>query len=294
MISHRGEPSSHHLINLTLQDSPPPTTPEILDCTRFRDLLDHRSKGTKKRTFMKDCDNVLVRPAKAKDFGSDQWFSACYLAALQLIADESIARSLVLAICYEAHRLAKVKTVEEDTIPVVNELYDDDEELYIITSRGPALIEATERQLRDVGFPFPTESEPERNLPYAGTDGRRPVYRNRVIYCDGVPKGICTELFFGIEGLRIRRIIAIDDTRKHLVDIGNTVTAAGGEFVGLHYTRLLPRAKQFDMLLSTQTLLTQHHHFSLYAQSAVRRLAGPLGIEQHKPKLTIRSNSAPF
>lgn len=179
-----------------------------------------------------DLDNTLIMPDHASGLGSDQWFLTTLNQYIQSGMSALEAKQKLLKIRNVIFDRISFKTVEEHTRIVLKTLRHHEIPCFLLTSRGTSVISATERHLADLSLSFEnTMCKDEFEILRHGPETVK--YKDGVIYCSGVDKGLVLKTFLNIVEVTARRIILVDDNYDNLHAAARCL--ADVEFTGLRY-----------------------------------------------------------
>ncbi len=142
--------------------------------------------------------------------------------------------------------------VELITIHMIQELQKAGVIVMGLTARSIAIIDRTIAQLRALGIDLSHAAlwhEPimhDCHLPYC--------YKNGILFCDGNDKGVILDQVLTRLNYTPTKIVVIDDKEKHLHAIAR-VLGPEIEFVGIRYSYLDEKVRNFDPLCADEELL---------------------------------------
>lgn len=169
--------------------------------------------------FIFDIDNTLIIPA-GSDVGSDQWFDAFLLYAINIIGDKVLAKELTITLFVAIQALISVKPVqcEMEIHKFLKVLQDINLPILALTSRGTNVTESTVIQLKNVGIDF-SKQWPQEEMNLILKSGHVVGYVNGIIYCEGKDKGSCLDAFFTQKKISPKHIIVFDDKKENLKSV---------------------------------------------------------------------------
>lgn len=127
----------------------------------------------------------------------------------------------VLKKIWAAIKRSDVRLVEPITPQVIRDLQDRGIAVMALTSRDMELTEATLRQVKSLGIDF-SKTSPTRKSKY---------FHHGILFADkNFPKGPALLAYLEGTGVKPKRIILVDDLKKNLESVGNSIGA-----IGLHY-----------------------------------------------------------
>lgn len=223
----------------------------ISEIKSIYDVLLHHLENS---IILFDLDNTLVRPARAQDLGSDQFYTTLHQHISDVLGDPELARLYCVAICDFLQNIIDAKPVESDAAHVINMLKSKDLLVLGLTARSISIEDATLKQLRQAGVDLSNPIYKTFKLNIENSS-RNVWYKNGVIYCDGANKGKCFTEFLKETGLKCASIIVIDDTKKNLIHIQEAAEKLEIPYVGLRYGAMDERVSRFEMSRSLTQLL---------------------------------------
>lgn len=122
---------------------------------------------------------------------------------------------------WAAIKQSKVKLIEPITPQVIKNLQDRGIAVMALTARDMELVDATLRQVKSVGIDF-SKTSPTRKSKY---------FHHGILFADNnFPKGPALLAYLEGTGFKPKRIILVDDLKKNLVSVGESIGA-----IGLYY-----------------------------------------------------------
>ena len=155
--------------------------------------------------------------------------------------------------------------VEADVLPLISDLQQKSIPMLCLTAMrtGPyGAIDSMEvwrvNQLRKLGidfsalFPQHSPLEWEETLPYKGY----PAFKEGIICCDRVPKGIVLTTFLQKIDWRPNKVLFIDNDSDYLASVEEAMEALNIPFIGIHYRAVETMIPEVDEELA-------HHQFEV-------------------------------
>lgn len=221
-----------------------------------------------------DLDNTLIMPSDQSALGSDQWFHAMINHFVNCGLPSSSVMQRVIQMRNDLFNHINFKSVEETTSLVFKTLRNHDIPCFIFTSRGSSVVDVTEDHLRSLLL------DVALNLDFVicRQEHRAAYFKNGVIYCGGLDKGMVLRAFLEKYDVKKKRILCIDDNLKNLQAVDQWLVQSEFQFMGLQYTFLSEYAAAFnfqesllEMMFIPAHLPSQNHNpadllFWFYAQ----------------------------
>lgn len=211
---------------LILMDKPQKLN--IIETESLDDLLKYNDKNT---LIVMDFDNTLVTPTN-NNFGSHEWF--------EYIRDE-LGLGLIKAgktwVDVQLNYNIKHQLMEgENTKQILRKLNKSG--CIICTSRGTNLTQLTLKILKAHGIfsTFHCRGDQEFEI---GVNG---LFTCGVIFAQFQKKSICILDYISKISSQLKRkykprVVFIDDSKKHVVDVVQVLTKKGFNCIGIHYIR---------------------------------------------------------
>lgn len=216
-----------------------------------------------------DLDNTVIESRIS--FGGDQWFTQLMSHASHM-PDKDKAIALIIDAYHAAQHHVRVKEVDPAIINIIKAIQDIGVPIIALTARGEPIIEATIRQLQDIGIDFARNSQTHSSQLHLGSDKNKCCYFNGIIYCSGNDKGKCLSAFLEQCEAPPSHVIMIDDKEKYLLSVKQAVEEFNIGFNGLRYGLLDEKVKQHDQKIAHKELSYIVHKFSPHVRKAVEKL----------------------
>lgn len=228
--------------------------------------------GPKNVLVVLDIDNTTL--AMPQNFGSDQWFGwqSTHCMGKKPAPDFCVADSFdeLLDVQGQIFALSNMVPTEKATVKTIEELQKKGAKVILLTSRGPAFRNATERALEMNGINMrkspiaPVDGFPSTYVPYTlkspsvygltaydiktmGTKKARPVsYMNGVFMTAGLNKGIMLKTLLNKTKSKFKAIIFADDHEKHTKRMQAIMGKVKGvDLSTFRYSKMDPQVKAF-------------------------------------------------
>lgn len=246
---------------------------EISECSNFRNVLKYCTYDS---VIAIDIDNTILRPTKVEDLGSDQWFRKILQRAFEKIPQRPHALNSAIKLHQNVQKLITVKPVEADTPNIIKILQDLKLTTLVVTARKYSFSEVTFKQLNDAGLSF---SQDKNEKPFAfWMNGKRVAYRNGVLFCDGVDKGLCLVEYLKRKRHVSREIVMLDDSIDNLENVRKVMQSENYNFHGLRYNHLDERVSKFDLKRANVKL----SDYSLFFSKSVANIVKDFDLEEHQ------------
>jgi hypothetical protein len=238
----------------------------IQECASSRDILKHCTYNT---TVLFDLDNTILRPTRVHDLGSDQWYRKMYERALEKIKQRAHALNSAIALNSHIQKHIQVKSVEAGTPRIIHMLQDVHLTTLAVTARGYDMAETTLQQLRKIGVAFSDNLGGSFSFQI---EEKTIFYKNGVLFCDGVNKGLCLAAFLHLQHVQCGRVVMMDDVEENLLKVGDVLRTGRFEFHGLRYNHLDARVASFDFKRANVKLSTVSSLFSTSVKNIIESL----------------------
>ncbi len=159
---------------------------QILESQKIRDVVEHSNAST---LIIFDIDNTLVEPVQ--ELGSDQWFRYRIqrYETTGLPHQDAIEKALAEWIAIQS--ITSIKTVEEDTATVVQELQDEKFVVMGLTTRGLGMATRTVQQLDSLGIDLSRTAPTQEEIFFM--NGRGVLFRKGVLFTAATDKGTASQ-----------------------------------------------------------------------------------------------------
>lgn len=244
---------------------------EIHECANFRNVLKYCTYDS---IIAFDIDNTILRPTKVEDLGSDQWFRKILQRAFEKIPQRPHALKSAIKLHQNVQKLITVKPVEPEIPKIIKILQDLKLTAIVVTARKYSFSEVTVKQLNDAGINF---SQDKNEKPFAfWMKGKRVVYRQGVLFCDGVNKGLCLAEYLKRKHSDTNNIVMLDDSMDNLENVRDVMHSTNNNFFGLRYNHLDDRVSRFDLKRANVKL----SDYSLFFSKSVANIVRDFDLEE--------------
>jgi hypothetical protein len=202
---------------------------KILETARFHEVAHHITRET---LIVMDIDDTIIVPAQM--VGSDEWF---YLRWKKHETDgmsKSVALEKALAEWESIRHVTKMKTVEKETPAFIKELQKKGHKLMGLTSQGLGLATRTVLQLKENSVDL-SVTAPTLDDYYVNLSGHSVLFRKGILFTSGQNKGEAFFKFCDSLGLKLKKIVYIDDKESQLAALEKEAVKRGIEYIGLRY-----------------------------------------------------------
>ncbi len=191
-----------------------------------------------------DLDNTLIEPDA--EVASDQWFDACirFCQAKGLAVQKAVKR--VLPLWMDLLHKITMRPVEPQAVTVVSELLTLHVPVIALTARQISLCALTARQLHDVNIEFVMSTLANKSFTF-NHKSFCIHFEHGVLLCNGNDKGLAIAQLLDQLCIKPHIIVYIDDKEKHLQSVAKIAQQRGHSFVGLRYSFLDDKVKNFKL-----------------------------------------------
>jgi len=212
---------------------------KIVETTQIKDVIPLIDEDT---WFLVDLDNTLFEGKQA--LGHTEWF---YDKANVKIRNGMTLEEATRE-CYpewiEVQKVCAVKPVEEAFIPAIILLQHRGIVVMGLTHRQPSIADSTVRQVKSLGFTF-APSAPVKNVFPVPSDTPT-LYSQGILFTGEYnKKGEIFVRFLSLINQKPKKVVFIDDKRKHVEEVERALVQQGIEYIGVHYTAIEHAEKVF-------------------------------------------------
>lgn len=191
-----------------------------------------------------DLDNTLITVDHEDQLGSDHWVEKlfCYLRdELHIPSEQALDQAIAAFIALQPS--LRYCCIEKDTLDVIGNIHMRGISVMGLTIRSHCLVPHTTQELDRLGFVFTRHGQDMSLI----TPCNMPLMiRNGIIFTQGADKGIALLTYFKHNPhVTFKRIIMIDDKRKHLQAVEKACQQLDIDFIGLRYGHLDERVQSF-------------------------------------------------
>jgi hypothetical protein len=188
-----------------------------------------------------DIDNTILQTAQL--LGSDQWFDH-RMKEYQKSMSVEMAFEKTFAEWLAIESLTKVKLVEDVTGGLIKKLQQEGVTIMALTTRSSDLRFCTFRQFQSLGIDLSVTSPSHGDFFFLN---RQPVlYRKGVLFTDGTNRGEALLKFLRKTHYSPKSILFINDKERQLKEVEEICKKMSIPFVGLRYSYLDRKVKEFD------------------------------------------------
>lgn len=206
-------------------------------------MLDPISAVDVDSVLVVDLDNTVFESAQM--LGSSQWFEHLVQSYRKSGLSEPRAYSQAIGQWMVVQNATEVRPVEKATPNFITGLQTMGINVIALTARPPESARRTLEQLGVVGIDF-------SRSPVFGTSLEMPfkrataLYMGGVLFADRLDKGGVLAAFFDRIKYKPKRIVYVDDQRKHVEAVQKAMRKVGIAFDGFRYGGADGRVKAFD------------------------------------------------
>jgi hypothetical protein len=193
-----------------------------------------------------DLDNTTFEGKQA--LGHTEWFSD---KSKKLVASGMTYMEANLTVYpewMEIQKICPVKPVEENFIPTLRSFQNQGIVVMGLTHRQPRVSDSTLRQINSLGFSFtPTAPAATAFSIPSSSPATSVLYDQGVIFAGEFnKKGEIFSLFLSLIKKLPKKVVFIDDIKRNVDDVENTLTELGVECYGIFYTATQNVEKVYD------------------------------------------------
>lgn len=197
-----------------------------------------------------DIDNTLIETDN--EIASPEWFSYMLNKYKEQGLSQSEAVERILPEHLAAHKTTGVRAIEQDTLNLINKLHK--EGIYPIALTARSYIDITRRQLKTARIDLKQLGRLD-NICYVFNEFEKPAYYTPgILFANGNDKGAVLEAFLNKLKYRPRKIVFVDDQRKHVVSVEKMAQRLGikrNNFIGVRYGKLDSKVEAFNQKMAT-------------------------------------------
>ena len=210
---------------------------QIVEHNRISQVTTYLEPG-KKVLVIFDIDNTIVKTCGA--LGSDQWFEHTLTMYKKQGLSDAEALKITVQLYSHVQNHVKLKPVERGTIAFIESLQKQNIPVIALTTRS--IVKRTLEQLAPiVDFSRTAVSDGILDL----TLQHPAFYKKGIIFSGDNKKGVVLSAFLDRTGYQPDKIIYVDDKEKHILSVGQAVEERHIQFVGIRYSRLDQKVKNF-------------------------------------------------
>lgn len=182
-----------------------------------------------------DLDNCLYQATR--EYGHSMWFDQIVKQKMDEGCSKSEAIDLLYPTWMEAQEGCPIALLEPSFKDFIAQLQDQGIVVMAITHRQPRGVHIALRQIQEVGCDFrknpPGKESFSLHFPYPT------LYQDGVLFVhDMNPKGPVFSSFCEKIGKKPKKIVFFDDKRKNVESLEESLSVAGVEYLGIHYTAI--------------------------------------------------------
>lgn len=206
---------------------------KIIETQHVADAIPYIDENT---WFLVDLDNTMYQGKQA--LGHANWF----YDLLQDKLKEGLTKEQALIAIYpewvRTQKLCPVKALEEDFVPLLKDLQKRHIVVMGFTHRQPPVAEATIRQIASLNFDF-LPTAPSKDSFSVPAKGGPTIYLKGVLFVgDYNKKGDVFVPFFNVIKQKPTKVVFIDDKKKNVEEMEETMHKEGIDYVGIYYTAI--------------------------------------------------------
>jgi hypothetical protein len=216
----------------------------IIESNSIASVFDHIDHHETLVIF--DIDNTILESVNQQ--GSPQWVTALIKHAQDLGMNPEQAYTLIEPILHDVFMATEVKPVEPEIVSLIAQLQQQNIPVIGLTARSTRMVTATIKHLSSIALSLnQTSLSLKNNLEIAHLPVPHEAhYHEGVLYCGGVnPKGRTLETLLKSTSYMPEKIIFVDDQLRYLTSVETVAAELKIPFIGIHYTRLDEKVKNF-------------------------------------------------
>ena len=197
-----------------------------------------------------DIDNTILEPDNNDGYGSDQWFSALVKNKTDKGYNTISAIEMTLPEYFKAHKKIKVRPVEKnETIKTIEGLQKQEIPVMALTARSFPMINNTFRQFKEMNIDLTKTSLNNQIITFKKFEFPA-TYKKGVLFVGNNNKGKLLKTYLSTISFKPSKIIMIDDKEHHLKKIETVFKGTKTSFIGLRYSFLDSKVKNFVLKTS--------------------------------------------
>jgi hypothetical protein len=220
------------LLTLTALLLPIVSEAKIIETAHIVDAIQFTDEDT---WFLVDLDNTMFEAKQA--LGHANWF----YDEMQQRLQNGMSREEAIRDAYpgwiKTQQVCPVKPLEENFVPNLIALQNRGITVMGLTHRQPSVAQSTVRQVASLGFDFITSAPSKDSFVVPATSPT--LYLQGILFVsDYNKKGDAFMPFLSIINKSPKKVVFIDDKRKNVEELEQTLAKYGIEYVGIYYTAI--------------------------------------------------------
>lgn len=205
---------------------------KIIETAHVADAIQFIDEDT---WFLVDLDNTMFEAKQA--LGHANWF----YDEMQQRLQNGMSREEAIRDAYpgwiKTQQVCPVKPLEENFVPNLIALQSRGITVMGLTHRQPSVAQATVRQVASLGFDFITTAPSKDSFVVPAASPT--LYLQGVLFVsDYNKKGDVFMPFLSMINKSPKKVVFIDDKRKNVEELEQTLSKYGIEYVGIYYTAI--------------------------------------------------------
>lgn len=205
---------------------------KIIETAHVADAIQFIDKDT---WFLVDLDNTMFEAKQA--LGHANWF----YDEMQQRLQNGMSREEAIRDAYpgwiKTQQVCPVKPLEENFVPNLIALQSRGITVMGLTHRQPSVAQFTVSQVASLGFNFTTTAPSKDSFVVPAASPT--LYLQGILFVsDYNKKGDVFMPFLSMIGKSPKKVVFIDDKRKNVEELEQTLTKYGIEYVGIYYTAI--------------------------------------------------------
>lgn len=205
---------------------------KIIETAHVADALPYIDQET---WFLVDLDNTMFEGKQA--LGHANWF----YDEIEQRMSGGMSREEAIRDFYpnwiKTQPICSVKALEDDFVPGLIALQNRGITVMGLTHRQPLVAQATVRQVASLGVDFINTAPSKDSFSVAATTPT--IYLQGILFVGDYNKKSDVFIpFLSLVGKTPRKVVFIDDKRKNVEELEQTLSKYGIEYVGIYYTAI--------------------------------------------------------
>jgi hypothetical protein len=207
-------------------------TSKVIESKNISCLLENDEANT---LFAFDLDDTVFYGKNS--LSRTNWFETSLknMLAKGQTKEEAFKTLLPFYVVVQDH--AKLRIIDNRLPQIFKTLKEKGSTLIGLTARTPALYSSTVEKLHSMNISF--SKNDFLNTPYSFDTNKQVWLKDSIIFCNGSNKGKMLKSFLKQakeKGVTFKKVIMIDDTKRHVIDVQNELSSLDIDYLGIHYT----------------------------------------------------------
>ena len=227
----------------------------LKEAKKYHELYKKTDKS-KKLMIIFDIDNTLTESDNHDQYGSDQWLHAHVERVIKQGVPVVKAWAVILPLWFEIQKDSKfsLRLIEKNTLQVFKEAQKISDKTIGLTARGFPIISDTLRLLKKIDINFLHNSF-SQDIMFDSVMGE---FTQGIFFCSNGDKGKSLIELLKKVNYFPDTIIFVDDKEKYLLSVEQAVQNYPINFLGIHYTHLEEKVKNFNFNVEINEYMTNN------------------------------------